>query len=320
MPHPFQIQASSKSSQHVDEIMFAWNRIPAGSTASIYLPGVTAAEILALADTLYPSHTLSAEDPYTITTPTGPVTFVPIPRTTGLLAGLLTVDLPMGIRRGDLYTVVVRQLTNSSELVRTSSPTGNPSGENIAVTPARKFSKRAKGPTLVNWRRVLGAFQINLRISTKQNLLAPEEHRLSLFRWIAENVLPQSRWYPVMQRYITQLAGRVSGFGGNPGTIIPSQSGNIPGQPAGGAKEHHKRHEVTGKVASVVYDHFGDFEGFTLETDHGEIRHFHNREVHVLNIVRVAMGERNWVTVVQEPHRRDEVLSIIVRVPPPWHY
>lgn len=320
MPHPFQIQASSKSSQHVDEIMFAWNRIPAGSTASIYLPGVTAAEILALADTLYPSHTLSAEDPYTITTPTGPVTFVPIPRTTGLLAGLLTVDLPMGIRRGDLYTVVVRQLTNSSELVRTSSPTGNPSGENIAVTPARKFSKRAKGPTLVNWRRVLGAFQINLRISTKQNLLAPEEHRLSLFRWIAENVLPQSRWYPVMQRYITQLAGRVSGFGGNPGTIIPSQSGNIPGQPAGGAKEHHKRHEVTGKVASVVYDHFGDFEGFTLETDHGEIRHFHNREVHVLNIVRIAMGERSWVTVVQEPHRRDEVLSIIVRVPPPWHY
>ena len=318
MPHPFQIQASSKTTQHVDEIMFSWGATPAGSTASIYLPGVTAAEILSLADSLYPYHTLSAQDPYTITTPTGPVTFVPIPTNTGLLAGLLTVNLPAGVRRGDLYTVVVRQLTDASELLRSSSPTGNPNGTSIVVTPARKLSSRARGPSPVTWRRVLGAFQINMRISTKQELLQPEEHQLALFRWIAANVLPQSRWFPVMQRYITQLAGRVDGFGGNSGTIIPSQTGSIPGQPSGGVIEHHENHEVTGKVSTLLFDHFGDFEGFTLETDHAEFRRFYSREVRVLDIVRLAMAERSWVTVVREPHRHDEVLSIIVRVPPPW--
>ena len=175
-------------------------------------------------------------------------------------------------------------------------------------------------PTAIQaWRRVLGAFQIRIAISTKQELLHPEEHQLALFRWIAENILPQSRWYPVMQRYILQLAGRVAGFGGDPGTILPSPTGHIPGQPCDVEEKHHEHHEVTGKVSGLLFDHFGDFEGFILETRHGELRHFHSRERRVLDLVRTALEERSWVTVVRESPRHDEVLSIIVRVPPPWH-
>jgi hypothetical protein len=229
MPHPFQVQASTKATIHVDELMFTWGKTPAGSMASIYLPGVTAFEILALADSLYPYHTLSMLDQNTIVTPTGPVTFVPIPRNTGLLAGLLTVDLPPGIRDGDLYTIVVRQLTDSMTLVGR----GRSSAGNTEVPKAPKRTRESKAlavkqtsQPVLSWRRVLGAFQINLRISTKQNLLVPEEHRLALFRWITENVLPENRWYPVMQRYIAQLAVRVTGFGGDPDMVVPDPNGD----------------------------------------------------------------------------------------------
>jgi hypothetical protein len=238
---------------------------------------------------------------------------------------LLTVDLPLGIRDGDLYTVVVRQLTDAAQLVKGRGP-GNANTARLAAAAgsAGKKVSRAKGdPSIIlRWRRVLGAFQINLRVLRKQNLLAPEEHRLALFRWIAENILPQSRWYPVMQRYILQLAGRVDGFGGNSGIIVASSSGNIPGQSSGGEThhEHHKHHEeVSGKVSELLFDHFGDFEGFSLETPFGEFQRFHSRERRVLEIVRAALEERSWLTVIRESKKHDEVLSIVVRVPPPWH-
>jgi phosphoketolase len=119
-----------------------------------------------------------------------------------------------------------------------------------------------------------------------------------------------------------QLAGRVDGFGGNSGTIVASSSGNIPGQSSGGEThhEHHKHHEeVSGKVSELLFDHFGDFEGFSLETRLGEFRCFHSRERRVLEIVRAALEDRSWLTVIRESKKHDQVLSIIVRVPPPWH-
>ena len=275
-----------------------------------------------LADSLYPYHQLAAQDANTIKSPSGPVTFVPIPRNTGLLAGLLTVDLPTGVRRGDVYSLVVRQITEASRYQTEvlNRPQVGRKAKAVVLGPSKKvaFAKRF-AQDLQTWRRVLGAFQVNIPISTKENLLVAEEHRFALFRWIADQVLPQSRWYPVMQRYVLQLAGRVSGFGGNPGTILPSPTGHIPGQPGGGQHEHHEHHGVTGKVSGLRFDHFGDFDGFSIETRFGEFRHFRCRERRVLEIVRKALEDRSWVTVVRETNRHDEVLSIIVRTPPPHH-
>ncbi len=342
MPHPFQIQASSAATKNVDELMVAWGNTPAGATAEFYLPGITSAQILSLADSLYGSHTLKALDPNTIVTQTGPVTFIPIPRGTGMYAGLLTVDLPMGIHDGDLYHIVVRQLTDAAQLTRG----GNAPQTNVAagaVVPAVSFRPRPPIYTqqsktqVLRWRKVSGAFQVNLRISTKQNLLAPEESRLALFRWIAEKVDPQSRWFPVMQRYIGQLAVRVTGFGGDPGKIVPSPGG-LPygpgkhgghgghGEPGGHHPHHHfhpphghPHEEATGKISGIVFDHFGNFEGFILETEEGEFRPFVSREKGVLEVVRRALEDRTWITVIQEPHRHDEVRSIVLRIDPLHH-
>jgi hypothetical protein len=48
---------------------------------------------------------------------------------------------------------------------------------------------------------------------------------------------------------------------GEPGHGKPGQ-----GEPGGHEKE---RLEFTGKVAGIIYDRFGDFEGFLLRTEEG---------------------------------------------------
>jgi hypothetical protein len=309
MPHPFQIQASSAASKHVDELMITWGTTPAGSTASIYLPGASASDILALADAMYPYHTLSVRDPYTITTPTQTMTFVPIPRSTGFIAGLLTVDLPAAVRHGDLHTIVVRQLTDMRQFPGNLG--FNPRRSKLGARTTRRAAALRRPPEPLEWRRVLGAFQINLNITTKQDLLIPEEHRLALFKWIADSVLPENRWYPVMQRYVLQLATRVTGFGGNPAQIPPSPTGSIHGKGDGDGGDRDEDH-VTGKVVGLMFDHFGDFTGFVVETEEGEIRRFHSREQRVLDLVSLALEERILVTVVHERERPGEMRSIVL--------
>ena len=69
------------------------------------------------------------------------------------------------------------------------------------------------------------------------------------------------RWYPVFQRYLQQVGGRVTDLGGDPSTIEPSPSGE-PARPKPGDERC-----VTGKVVGIIFDHFGDFEGFILDVE-----------------------------------------------------
>ncbi len=89
-----------------DELMIDWGNVPAGSVASIYWPGVAAADVLALAQKFYSTYQLSAADAHTIQCTVEPgFTFVPIPPGTGAnFAGLFTVNLVEWVtRRPDVY-------------------------------------------------------------------------------------------------------------------------------------------------------------------------------------------------------------------------
>ena len=156
-----------------------------------------------------------------------------------------------------------------------------------------------------------GAFQITITISTKQQLLLPEERRLAIMRWIWEHMPPQKRWYPVLQRYIGDLAGRVQGFGGNPSQIPPSETGQVPGL---GAKKPHPgwEKEFTGKIVGIIYDHFGDFEGFVLEDERGGQHRFESRERPMLTVVQRAWDERLRVRVIAERDRENEPRKVIL--------
>jgi hypothetical protein len=284
MPHPFEIRATLSEAEQPDELMIDWGNTPGGSTASVYLPAVNAAEVLQLANRMYATHLLKVEDAHTVRCRASGATFIPIPKGTGMNAGLITVDLPSGIQRGDLYKVAVRQVSSIGD---------------VSTQPGLR--SEAPSSPLLTWRQVLGAFRIAMPISTKDHLLLKEERLLAVLRWIAETLSPHNRWYQVFHRYLEEIAGRVKGFGGDPALILPSPIGEVP--PIGPGHPPGEDIEITGKVEGIIYDHFGDFEGFILELYDGDRRHFVSREHEIWRLVHRAWAERIVVTArVRKAH------------------
>jgi hypothetical protein len=300
MSHPMQVKPTPIGSANPDELMIFWGATPAASRAVLYLPALKAVDILNLANARYPEHDIRVVDPHTVTFGTGGVRFVPLPPGTALAAGLLAVDLPEGVRKGDAYRVIVRQVTDAAP----------PPVIEIDSRAIRRIAIPKQPP---GWRRVSGAFQFAITISTKQQLLLREERLLALMRWIWGHMPAHKRWYPVLQRYIGDLAGRVKGFGGDPAQIGPSETGQVPGL-VHHRPPHHGGHpqDVCGKVAGIVYDHFGDFAGFIVEDESGEHHRFESRERPMLDVVQRAWEQRSRVLVVRERLRRSEPRSVIL--------
>ncbi|HZC44007.1 MAG TPA: hypothetical protein VE195_07520, partial [Acidobacteriaceae bacterium] len=154
------------------------------------------------------------------------------------------------------------------------------------------------------WRRTFGTFQVSIPVSTKKALLLGEERLFAVMQWIGQSIPTVSRWYPVFQRYLQQLGGRVTGMGGDPGTILPSGTGDVPGLGGttgggiGGLGGGKGAQEHSGKIAGLIYDHFGDFEGFLLELNCDEVVRFNSRERRIECLVREAWQQRSTVIVV----------------------
>jgi hypothetical protein len=96
---------------------------------------------------------------------------------------------------------------------------------------------------------VLGSFQLTIPVSTKSEILVPEEQLYSVMRWVQETIPPANRWRPVFHRYVGRLAGKIVALGGDPNAIPPTGTGVWPGlgghEPAG---DSHA--EVTGNTES----------------------------------------------------------------------
>lgn len=298
-PQPFELRATGIGAQP-DELMIDWGGLPAGSTAQIYLPSVSADEVRALAAHRGSAPRLSRVDEHTLSCSAETVTYVPIPPGPGAThAGLLSVQLPIGVRRGELFTVLVRQVT----------PMG------FEDRRAGRFRDAARRAPVPHWKRVNGAFQVNVPVHTKAVLLPGEERVLAVLRWIGGAIPISSRWYPVFARYLDQIAGRVDALGGDPTTIEPSPTGgSCPHEPGAGAG-------ATGKVIGIIYDRFGDFAGFILETEHGAERHFRAREHEIEELIEQAWSQRAVITVHTDPHRPEQCAGIVLRrAPKPFQH
>jgi hypothetical protein len=289
-PTPAKLPKSAK----VDELMIDFGNTPRGSKAAIFLPGINATEILELVAKMYPSTRLTFADAHTLACPAEGAAWIPIPQGGDTnFVGLLTVDLALGVRRGDAYTIVVRQVTTYSTSV------DEPRAAN-SVSPGRGFG-----------RRTLGSFQITVPVAVKEELLGPAEQVLAIMRWVAQGKPPGDRWTPVLDRFVEQLAERVQGFGGDPSKIPPSPIGFFPTpEPPVGVS-------YTGKVKALLYDRFGDFDGFILETLHGKEVEIRSREAPVERLVERAWRERILLTAHVAAHEHDRLVSLTL-IGPPW--
>ena len=301
-----------------DEIMIDWGNTPPGSTASIYWPQVSAADVIALASQSYGSHLLSAVDANTLQcTVTKGVTYIPIPTANNLnFAGLLTIDLPATITNGQQFNVVLRRVSTRQPPpppppIRIEAKRLHGHGDAGPKPPAAKPAAVQK-----SWRQVNGAFQVRIPVTTSAVMLPLEEDTLAVLKWRLQEMSPIYRWYPVVQRYAQLVAGRVDGLGGNSQGIPPSLGG-FPGpvkhprpEPFPGIGEGH-----TGVVEAIFYDRFGGFEGFVLRTESGHELRFHGHEPRIEQLVRLAWDERWLITVETQHHHPHWPSAVILRRP-----
>ncbi len=305
--------------QYPDELMISWGDTPVGSTASIYWPAVASADVLALADTLYSTHQLSAADANTIqcTVPEG-ITSVPIPSGTGPnFAGLFTVELPPSVTTGETFTITVRRVSTRQTPSSEPAPPPEIAGAAAAVRTVR---------AMTSWRYIVGTFAVRIPVTTRHVMLPAEEDTLAIIKWRLSQMAPSNRWVPVLTRWIGLIEGRVSGLGGSPAKIEPSPWGaSGPPKPAPGRGHgpghrpgdgHDHRHEATGKVDGVVYDRFGDFEGFRLLTEEGHERAYHSSEAEIEALARYSWAGRVVITVLSQEHDPVRPARIILRRAP----
>jgi hypothetical protein len=306
IPNAFEIKPTLFDQKHVvqpDELLVDWGNVPGGSEATFFLPANDAAQIIAMANSMYPVHKLTRLDSHTLQCPAQGVTYIPVPPGVGAnYAGLLTVDLPATVRKGQVFKLAVRQLTGASGVkVLPPPPIGSRASRDLDAFQQRR--------PVIFWKKVLGSFQVTIPVRTKEVMLAPEERLLGVLRWIQLSIPAADRWFPVFDRYVTIVADRVKALGGDPDTIKPS-----PGDPG----PHHPPHKgeerihFTGKIISLIYDRFGDFEGFQVDTEDGE-RSFKSREPAIELIAREAWKERTRIKVVVErdDRHRPEVIYLL---------
>jgi hypothetical protein len=284
--------------------MIDWGAIPAGSVASIFWPQVQASDVLMLATTLYPSHSLTATDTHTIACKVGGgITYVPIPMGSGEnFAGLLTVDLPTTVVTGQEFDIVVRRIGGKDGLIKTPQP---PSHERAleALVLSTDASRRAR-----KWRYVIGTFQVKIPVTTSEVMLLPEENTLAIMKWRLAQMTPTDRWYLVLKRYVQYISERVQGLGGHPDAIPPSPRG-APIKPASPCDDLV---EFRGKVAEVSFDCFGDLEGFVID-DCCHLHAFRTRQRELGELAVRACKERLPISVFTERNERSKIHRFVIR-------
>lgn len=291
-----------------DEIMIDWGNTPPGATASIYWPQVLASDVIALANQSYASHLLAAEDAHTLQcTVTRGVTYIPIPPANNVnFAGLLTLDLPTTITKGQEFNVVIRRISTRQ------APPPPPSIQIVARKSAGDpepvpVPAPGSGPSVPQtWRQITGAFQVRIPVTTADIMLPPEEDTLAVLKWRLGQMSKVYRWYPVVKRYAELVAARVDGLGGNSQGIPPSLNG-YPGkvEPCGPLSGRH-----SGKVESISYDCHGCLQAFVLDAEHGKDLRFECPE-RFEELLRTAW-EKGWnITVyplLEDPDRAGAIV------------
>ncbi len=277
-----------------DELVIRWNDLPRDSKATLFFPEWNADEVLLLASVLRQRPSLLKKvDTHTIECAVTDISYIPIPGVAlKPYAGLITLQLPQTVRDGQLFRADVQQHSGFTAQRAIQERVNNEPGAHATSLSSRK---------------VLGAFRMTIPVKIGEPLLSREVRNLAVLRYIAQAIPTNDRWYPIFVRYIDQVANKVRGLGVDPTLIKPSA--DDPGIP--GADVGHAAKCFTGKICQVIYDCFGDFEGFVLETC-SESHRFSSRKAGIAEIVLRACRDRMLVSVCVERGRRGRILRIVL--------
>jgi murein tripeptide amidase MpaA len=270
------VSAAPKLNQRMrhDELVFRWNDLPRETVASLYLPQWQADDVIALAQSLPEPQVITKVDAHTVTFAVGDIAYIPIPSAIReLTPALLTLQLPQTVLTGQRFTVDVQH--HAGLTFRVDS----------------RGEKKTKKVNLSR-RHVLGAFQVRVVVGSGEPLVRKLVRHLAALRYIFQAIPTTDAWHPVFVRYLYQLGDQIAGLGLDP-ALIPA-SPDDPGLPSVDGPD--RPGQITGKVREVIFDCFGDFIGFILESC-SEHHHISSREKGVAEVVLRACRERCTVTI-----------------------
>jgi hypothetical protein len=296
-----------------DELMIEWGNTPLDSIATIYIPEIKANQIIALAGERYINHPIVQVDEQTIQLPVGGISYVPLPAGASFgLTGLLSVELPDTVRKGEVYTILIRQVSDGGVGRVIAPPVEQPPVAELASLA--EISTRGEIHT-IRWRKIVGSYQITIPVRTKAVMLPRETRLLSVLRWILKSIPNDDRWYPVFSRYVGLIGERVDALGGDATTIEASPTGESSQSGEELTAEHDRTNHYDGKVGGIIYDCYGDFEGFILDAC-GEETIFKAREHRIEMLVLAAWRKRIAITVMVKTANPYHPISIILRHAP----
>ncbi len=281
-----------------DELVIRWNDLPSDTQASIFCPDWNVDEILATASTLRAGpQKLSKLDANTLACTVGDIAYIPIPARQQPMPALLTLKLPLDVVDGQQFRIDAQH--HSGPTVQTQVRGGGIESTFVSLKEVN-FSAR----------KVLGAFRLRVAVKLGDPLLSKLVRNLAVLRYIFQAIPQADSWHPVFVRYIGQLADQIKDLGVDPGLIPPSADDpGIPGRPGG----VDQRDCVTGKVIEVLFDCFGHFEGFVLETCDCKRHNFRSREKGIRKLVVRACKESLLITVCVSKECNGKIGEIILR-------
>lgn len=156
-----------KAGTGLDELVFFWNNLPKDSLVDIYLPGVAVTEIFNYRNLRHAPGTVQIVNENTLRLSVDQITYLPVPPFYGdNLAGLITVQLPKGIKKGQRFKVDVLQMRTDEA-------------------------------------RTLGGFQLNIQVEKAFEIVHQEKNWLELFHRRLSITPKDNRWFPVLQKQVT---------------------------------------------------------------------------------------------------------------------
>lgn len=258
---------------HPDELVIHWGNLPRDSHVTLYIPQVDVDEVLRYAARRPSPGIFAKAGPSAIRIKVTGVAYVPLPGPLSKnIAGLLSVQLPPTVTKGQKFKIIVRQVDG------------------------RRL-------------RVVGTTQFDIHVRTAAEIRPRLERNFSVLRHIQKAIPQSNRWYPVFERYVGELADRVRAVGGNPDVIAPSPTGS--GKPDPRPKPTPTPTTHTGKISQLIYDCFGHFESFILETCDGS-KTFKTCERGIEEVVRKACKDRSKITILTDGDTDGRLLKMVI--------
>lgn len=171
-PFVFDSVQWNKTSEAIDELMINWNELPAQSTVEMFLPGINCEQVINLRNLRHAPGDVKILDSNRLQLTPGDITYLPLPPSkNGKVAGVITVQLPDGIKKGQQWWIDVAQLRGAE-------------------------------------RRIVGGFRMDIQVSEAKRI-ADAERRLLEVMFERLSLTPKTHyWHPILLHRVNTIRER----------------------------------------------------------------------------------------------------------------